>query len=186
MNKLLIVLASLLFLVACGDDNVTENQPIVDDIKLTKNDTSDNFEITEESIQVRNEFIEVFNHYADDPNFKGTLINIKNIQEPSKENDSYWQDIHSDGAEIKTKYDEKGNLTGYHVAFDKKSDNGMVYASIIAKTLGLEISNFTDNVRAVLETEEKIKTKTYNEFEYQISISEFTDAGFLIINFDKE
>ncbi|SFL39113.1 hypothetical protein SAMN04487943_101313 [Gracilibacillus orientalis] len=189
MKKLLFVLISVLFLTACGfevEENEEEGtEEIESKTEEVEGEPLEGFDITEEAIRERDEFIAAFNDYADSTEFGVPEISHSDIQEIRNEEDSYKQLIHDEEEEINVKYNENGELIGYEIAFHNDSEDSVVYASLIPKALDLDMFNLTERISETFETDEEVYSDKYTENEYEVSLVYATSLGYYIINFNK-
>lgn len=178
MKKILLAIGIILLLAACGSDEeedvaaIETEQPAEE--QEDYNDELGDFAMTDEAIQERDKFIETYNSYEE-------TENIKDIQEPRKESQAVWQLLYDGDATIEIKYDEEGNVYGYHVAFNPEAENGLLYASIVAESLGLELDTFLDKVDKSVNGEEA----DYSENDYDITFTNMLELEFFAVNFHK-
>lgn len=182
MKRTLFLLGIILLLTACGgEEEPTSNEPTqtsqseeTQQEENTNDKQVNDFTITDEAKQERDEFIEAFNSYEE-------VESIDNVQEPREESKAAWQLLYDDEANIEIKYNEDGEVIGYHTSFDPDSEDGLLYASIAAESLGLDLDTFLDHVDQSVSGEDA----DYNENNYDITFTNMMDLGMFTINFDK-
>ncbi len=189
MKRLYLILVSFLVLTACGfdvDENEEEGTEEVESkTEEVESEPLEDFSISKEAIQERDDFIEAFNDYAHSTEFKDIEISRDDIQEVRKDEYNYKQLIRDGEEEMSVKYNELGELIGYEITFHNDSEDSVVYASLIPKALDLNMFNLTERISDTFDTNEEVYSDKYTENEYEVSLVYASSLGYYIINFDK-